>query len=496
MGGAAAATSASASAAAAATGEELSVPLIGTTAAAEGEKKSELVEEVKRQVWLAGPMIAVSLLQYSLNLISVMFVGHLGELSLSSASMATSFATVTGFSLLLGMASALDTFCGQAYGAKQYHTMSIHTQRAMLVLLVISIPLSVIWANTANILIAVGQQQDIAEGAGTYATFMIPSIFAYAILQCQVKFLQTQSIVFPMVLCSAVAALLHLLLCWLLVFNSALGSRGAAISNSISNWVNVVLLSLYIKFSPSCAKTWTGFSKEALVGVWTFLKLAIPSAFMVCLEMWSFEMLVLASGLLPNPKLETSVLSISLNTAATVWMIAYGLSAAGSTRVSNELGACQPERARMAVWVVLGMAVTEGLLVGVILFSIRGVWGYAYSNDKPVIDYVAQMLPIVAIANFLDALQCVLSGTARGCGWQEIGAYINLGSYYIVGIPLGILFAFVLHIGGKGLYLGIICALVVQTISLSILTIRTNWAHEAKKASDRVHETMPIERLS
>ncbi|CAN0891432.1 Protein DETOXIFICATION 16 [Linum grandiflorum] len=368
------------------------------------------------------------------------------------------------------MASALDTFCGQAYGARQYHTMSIHMQRAMLVLLVISIPLSVVWANTARILIAVGQQQDIAEGAGTYATFMIPSIFAYAILQCQVKFLQTQSIVFPMVLCSAVAALLHLMLCWLLVFNSALGARGAAVSNSISNWVNVVLLSLYIKFSPSCAKTWTGFSKEALVGVWTFLKLAIPSACMVCLEMWSFEMLVLASGLLPNPKLETSVLSISLNTAATVWMIAYGLSAAGSTRVSNELGAGQPERARMA--------------------------GYAYSNDQPVIDYVARMLPIVAIANFLDALQCVLSGTARGCGWQEIGAYINLGSYYIVGIPCGILFAFVLHIGGKGLYLGIICALVVQTISLSILTLRTNWGHEAKKAGDRVHETMPTERLS
>ncbi|CAN1265818.1 Protein DETOXIFICATION 16 [Linum perenne] len=496
MGGAAAATSASASAAAAATGEELSVPLIGTTAAAEGEKKSELVEEVKRQVWLAGPMIAVSLLQYSLNLISVMFVGHLGELSLSSASMATSFATVTGFSLLLGMASALDTFCGQAYGAKQYHTMSIHTQRAMLVLLVISIPLSVIWANTANILIAVGQQQDIAEGAGTYATFMIPSIFAYAILQCQVKFLQTQSIVFPMVLCSAVAALLHLLLCWLLVFNSALGSRGAAISNSISNWVNVVLLSLYIKFSPSCAKTWTGFSKEALVGVWTFLKLAIPSAFMVCLEMWSFEMLVLASGLLPNPKLETSVLSISTRFLTKKLDNIYGFLKPCSTRVSNELGACQPERARMAVWVVLGMAVTEGLLVGVILFSIRGVWGYAYSNDKPVIDYVAQMLPIVAIANFLDALQCVLSGTARGCGWQEIGAYINLGSYYIVGIPLGILFAFVLHIGGKGSsYWNTIILNGMYTIII-VLKVVVDLVLQAKKASDRVHETMPIERLS
>ena len=30
------------------------------------------------------------------------------------------------------------------------------------------------------------------------------------------------------------------------------------------------------------------------------------------LEMWSFELIVLLSGLLPNPQLETSVLSIRL----------------------------------------------------------------------------------------------------------------------------------------------------------------------------------------
>ncbi|CAI0400375.1 unnamed protein product [Linum tenue] len=445
----------------------LSAPLIGTTAA-----RSELGEEVKKQVWLAGPLIAVSLLQYSLTLISVMFVGHLGELSLSSASMATSFASVTGFSLLLGMSSALDTFCGQAYGAKQYHMMSIHTQRAIVVLLSVSIPLTLIWANTGPILKALGQQADISAGAGTYAQFMIPSIFAYGILQCLVKFLQTQSIVFPMVLCSAAAALLHLLLCWLLVFKFALGMIGAAISISISNWVNVLLLSLYIKFSPCCAKTWTGFSREAFRDIWTFLKLAIPSASMVCsLEMWSFEMLVLASGLLPNPELETSVLSCFIFLK---WLIIN----VSSTRVSNELGAGRPARARLAVMVVVGLAVAEGVLLAVILFSIRNVWGRAYSNDQPVIDYVAQIMPIVAAANFLDAIQCVLSGTARGCGWQEIGAYINLGSYYIVGIPCGILFAFVLHIGGKGLYVGILCALVVQGILLAIITIRTNWEQE------------------
>ncbi|CAN1240332.1 Protein DETOXIFICATION 16 [Linum grandiflorum] len=379
-------------------------------------------------------MIAVSLLQYSLNLISVMFVGHLGELILSSASIATSFAPATGF-----------TF----------------------------IPLSLIWANTTPILIALRQQKDISEGAGAYVKFMIPGLFAYGILQCLVKFLQTQSIVFPMQLSSAAVTLLHILLCWVFVFKLGTGPRGAAISISVSNWINVLLLSLYVKFSPLCAETWTGFSNEAFSDVWSFLKLAIPSAFMVCLELWCFEMLVLGAGLLPNPKLETSVLSICLNTALTLWMIPYGLGAAASTRVSNELGAGNPDRARLAVRIVVGMVVLEGILVGGILFSIRTVWGSVYSNDKSVIN------------------------TTRGCGYQKFGAYINLGSYYLVGISCGFLFTFRLHIGGKGLYLGLICALLVQAFSLCIITIRTNWKQEAKKASDRVYDTtIPREQTS
>jgi MATE family multidrug resistance protein len=65
------------------------------------EERRELVEEVKKQLWLSGPLISVTLLNFGINLISVMFVGHLGELSLSGASMATSFASVTGFSLLV-----------------------------------------------------------------------------------------------------------------------------------------------------------------------------------------------------------------------------------------------------------------------------------------------------------------------------------------------------------------------------------------------------------
>lgn len=61
----------------------------------------KIFEEVKKQLWLAGPLISVSLLQNFIQIISVMFVGHLGELPLSGASIGTSFASFTGLSLLV-----------------------------------------------------------------------------------------------------------------------------------------------------------------------------------------------------------------------------------------------------------------------------------------------------------------------------------------------------------------------------------------------------------
>ena len=82
--------------------------------------KQDIVEEVKKQLWLAGPLICVSLLQSCLQLISVMFVGHLGELALSGASMATSFASVTGFSLLVS--------CLSHYAHPYYLYISLETE--------------------------------------------------------------------------------------------------------------------------------------------------------------------------------------------------------------------------------------------------------------------------------------------------------------------------------------------------------------------------------
>ncbi|OMO53203.1 Multi antimicrobial extrusion protein [Corchorus capsularis] len=424
--------------------------------------RSGIMEEVKKQMKLAGPLIVVSLLQYGFLMISVMFVGHVGELSLASASMATSFAGMTGFSVMLGMGSALETFCGQAYGAKQYNMVGVHMQRAMLVLALIGLPMSLIWAFTGQIFIILKQDKEISKHAGEYARWMIPSILPYGLLQCQQTFLQAQNNVLPLMI-------------------------SAALSTAISYWINVFILALYIKFSPTCTQTWTGFSIDGRKKLLSFLKLGLPSAFMYCLEFWAYEFLVLMSGLLPNPMLETSMMSISLTISAMVYRILYGFGSAVSIRVSNELGAGKPQAARLAVNVVMFLAVTQGVLLSLIAVAFRGKWGYLFTNEKQLIRYLASIMPILAASNFIDGIQGVLSGTVRGCGWQNLGAYINLGSYYLVGLPSAILLTFVFKIGGKGLWIGIMCGSSLQAFLLTVITMRTNWELQADKARERVY---------
>uniref|UniRef100_A0A804UAH7 Protein DETOXIFICATION n=1 Tax=Zea mays TaxID=4577 RepID=A0A804UAH7_MAIZE len=414
--------------------------------------------EVTRQVGLAAPLVACSLLQYCLQVVSVMFAGHLGELSLSGASVAASFANVTGFSVLLGMGSALDTFCGQSYGARQYDMLGTHTQRAIIVLMFTGLPLAFVLAFTGQILIALGQNPEISFEAGLYAQWLIPGLFAYGLLQCLTRFLQAQNIVHILVACSGLTLLLHVMLCWLLVQSFGLGHKGAALATSVSYWFNVALLAVYVKFSEAGRRSWHGWSGEALKlkDAKVYLKLAIPSTFMTCLEYWAFEMVVLLAGFLPDPKLETSILSVSLNTMWMVYTIPSGLSSAISIRVSNEL------------------------------VLVRDVWGYLYSNEEEVVKHVSIMMPILATSDFMDGIQCTLSGAARGCGWQKVCSVINLFAYYAIGLPSAVTFAFVLKIGGKGLWLGIICAMAVQIFALVVMMLQTNWNEEAEKARARV----------
>ncbi|KAH9650416.1 protein DETOXIFICATION 12 [Citrus sinensis] len=396
--------------------------------------------ELKKQGYIAAPMVAVTLSQYLLQVVSMMMVGHLRQLALSSTAMAISLASVTGFSVLLGMASALETLCGQAYGAQQYQRIGTQIYTAIFCLFLVCFPLSFLGIYMGRLLVLVGQDPQISHEVGKFIIWLLPALFAYAAMQALIRYFQSQSLIIPMFLSSYAALCLHICICWGL-----------------------------------------------------FFQFAIPSAVMVCLEWWSFELLILMSGLLPNPQLETSVLSVCLSTIQTLSAIPYGLGAAVSTRVSNELGAGNVQRARVAVYAVVFMAVMETIIASASLFASWGVFGYVFSNEGKVVDYVITMAPLVCLSVIMDSLQGLFSGVARGCGWQNIAAFVNLGAYYLCGVPTAAILGFWLKFRGRGLWIGIQAGAFTQTLLLGIITTFTDWEKQASKARKRLSKGRSFE---
>ncbi|KAK8507827.1 hypothetical protein V6N13_140569 [Hibiscus sabdariffa] len=446
------------------------------------------VKELKKVSYMAAPMVAVSVSQYLLQVISLMMVGHVGELALSGVAIATSFTNVTGFSLLFGMAGALETLGGQAYGAEQYQKLGTYTYCSILSLVAICFPVSLLWIFMDKLLTLMGQDPQISAVASVYSIWLIPALFGDAILQSLVRYFQSQSQILPLFVTSCASMCLHVPLCWALVHKTSLGYIGAAIAITVALWFNAILLAVYMRCSARCEATRALILGEVFVNIKEFLRFALPSAVMVCVEWWSFELLVLLSGLLPNSELETSVLSICLSTTSLHYFVPYGVGAAASTRVSNELGAGNPHSARVAVNVVMILGISEAMIVSITLFSCRYVFGYLYSNEPEVIDYVGQMIPLISLSVIVDSLLAVITGVARGTGWQHIGAYVNLGAYYLVGIPVAALLCFTLHLRGQGLWIGILTGSSLQLLMLALVTVFTNWQKQASNAQERMSE--------
>ncbi|XP_060969529.1 protein DETOXIFICATION 19-like isoform X1 [Cannabis sativa] len=319
------------------------------------------------------------------------------------------------------------------------------------------------------------------------------------------RFLQTQSVVRPAVLLSAIPLVLHIGITYCLVHLTPLGFVGAPLATSITLWLSFFMLVAYVMFSKEFNLTWQGFSLESFSYILTNLKLALPSATMVCLEYWAFEILVFLAGLMPNSEVTTSLIAICVNTEAIAYNFTYGLSAAArlgrnqilysfkfhiftlswlfnkrivttySTRVSNELGADRPDKAKSAMIVSLKLCGVFALILILALGFGHNIWAGTYSDSSDIIKSFASMTPLLAISIIVDSFQGVLSGVARGCGWQHIVVYVNLATFYIVGMTVAAILAFKFELYVKGLWIGMICGLSCQAITLMVITMRTQW---------------------
>ncbi|XP_049350147.1 protein DETOXIFICATION 18-like [Solanum verrucosum] len=426
------------------------------------------MEEVTNQSMISSSLIVLLSCFYSINIVSVMFAGNL---QLAASNLATSWAVITGFSFIFGLNAAVETLCRQS--PTTTYTL---LQTSCSISFFFSTAIALLWWYSDTILIQLfHQDHEIAKEAGLFLKFLIPGLFGYGLLQNAMRFLRAHSILDPILLFSMASLVIHIaIIAYALVHWTGLGFKGASLATSISIWIQLIIFCLFMFFSKHIKWDYAfSFEPFHFQHILTNLKLALPSAAMVCLEYCAFEILVLLAGLMPNPETSISIIAMSVNTQAIAHMLFSGLSVGVSTRVAKELRAGNPEGAKHVVAVAFKQTILLVYVLCLALLNHHIAWAGLFSDSAEIVNKFTSMVPLLLISFVLEFTQGNLSGVVRGCGWERYAMCIDLAAFYFIGIPIAVLVVFKLSLHAQVLWIGLICGLACQTFGLSLLVLLT-----------------------
>mmetsp|Transcript_22607 Transcript_22607/g.65066 ORF Transcript_22607/g.65066 Transcript_22607/m.65066 type:complete len:519 (-) Transcript_22607:51-1607(-) len=457
-------------------------------------RESLMYDELKGMTTLAVPVVATYLLEFFPGLVSIVLVGHLHsdktEEYIDATALSVAFMNLCGLSIGIGLSTAMDTLCSQAYGAGETEKMGVYLQTGVIVLAVFSICIGITFYNATNILLALGQPAEVSELTGEAVWILlwgVPFMFAYELLR---KVLQAQNIAAPMFWVSIGANIVNAGVGYVLTYHSNYGWLGASIARSVCNCSFIVLLLPYVMSSGLVKTFWNGFHlREAFDGIPQFLALGLPGAAQLCFEWWAFEVIGLICGLLPDAVVDIGANAIMMNINALMFMFYLGLSVSGNVRIGNALGAADPKRARVAALGSIGMCAAMATLLSTFLLLSRRFLPLLFTHDETIGDLASTLIVVAAIFQLPDAVNGSIQGIFRGSGRQNIGAQLNFAAYYLLGIPFGCILAFTFGLGVVGLWIGMTVALTIIAIVGTTLVVTSDWAKLSKDARSRVHNS-------
>ncbi|KAA8586949.1 hypothetical protein FQN60_000785, partial [Etheostoma spectabile] len=415
-------------------------------------------EELYQVLRLTGPLLLSRILYFLVPFISTIFCGHIGNAELAGYALASSTIAITTTATGYGLALACDTLISQTFGSKNMKRVGVILQRSTLILLFFCLPCWGLLINTQNLLLILYQENEVARIAQLYVIAFLPAVPAMFLHMLQVAYLQNQGIILPQLYTAAAANIFNLGANYVLIFSLELGVveegslgkeersllilvqldkhfiqqavhltnqvpvvSGSAIAHSLSQIAICLMLFGYIRWKALHQQTWGGWSTDCLQDWGSYMKLAIPSTFMVCFEWWIWDIGGFLAGVL---------------------------------------------------------AVFQGIVIA----GCKSVLGYIFTSDEKIVEIVSENLTVYTFLQFFDALLCVCSGILIGSGMQKIAALSNLVCYYCIGLPVGIALIFAAKLRILGLWLGLLTCAFLETGFFFFLIYKLNWKKITHKA--------------
>jgi MATE family multidrug resistance protein len=435
-----------------------------------------LLHELGRLLALAGPIIVSQLGMVGMNTADTVMVGALGAEALAAAGLGSAihfFGIVLAMGAIMGMAPLVS----QAFGAgERSRCRAVLVQGTWLALL-LAVPIMAMnyWGGAlAGLLGMEGEVRALAGGYMRALTWGVPPFFVFMAGR---QYLENMNVTKPAMLITFVALGLNIVANRVFMFGlgevvPAMGVVGTGVATSLVRWAMCGALVAYIVAHRELRPVGVQRNPDgALLG--RMLRIGGPVAGQFGLEVGLFSFAAIMMGWIGAVPLAAH--QVTINIASTTFMVALGVSLAGSIRVGQHIGAHRPRAMRRAALGAYVLAIAFMGVCGLLFITAPRFLIGLYTSDPAIHALGVQLLLYAAAFQVFDGAQVAGVSVLRGAAETRPAMIAAAIGYWVVGVPLAWLLAFRTPLSGSGIWAGLTAGLAVVAVMLALRVRALLW---------------------
>ena len=443
-------------------------------------KIKEYLPYYKRNLKVALPVMLTQLGASLVGLFDSMMVGHYATVDLA----AVSFANALFFMAMvfaMGALMAITPLVGIQMGemnimpekkADIRQKIAVLFQNGMLFTMLQSALMLILLAGCIPFLSYFGQEPEVIEVARPYYILIVVSLVPFLVFTFFKQFLEGLGNTLVAMIITLAMNGLNILLNWIFIYGhwgvEAMGATGAGIGSLISRVGMALCFGLAMWFHKDWKYyiqtfSWRNFSWSEIKQQ---IKLGFPIGAQTFLETFTFAASFVIIGWISKEALAAH--QVANQIADMTFMIALGVGAATTIRVSHQLGEKNIVGVRMASNASIHLVLVINTIGAALMIGLRHYIPMLFTEDQEVIAIASKLIVIAGLFQYADGLQAVGAAMLRGITDVKVPMLIAFVAYILVGLSVGLVCAFPMGMGAAGIWIGFIFGLSLAAICFHI----------------------------
>ncbi|EOD28697.1 hypothetical protein EMIHUDRAFT_234658 [Emiliania huxleyi CCMP1516] len=365
---------------------------------------------------LSTPIALKNILEHLSVWVNLICIGHAGSATvLGAAAFASSVNQLVGVSVAVALGRAVSTASSQAAGRSDHEALGLVLERALPLACAMALPIMALLCILPLFVRLLGMGEQFATLAGEYAIAILPVTAARGVGEVLQAWLACQKITTPPLYINLAMTPFHAAVCYSLVFNTRLGFLGAGCANSALWIARAATLYMYcISPHADLDRPFGGLTRRGLRdGRGELFRLVLPGVLMS--DNWTGEAIMVCTGLVPNPAVALSALSVYTSTLKMIYDVPNGVRSGVTVCVGRALGAGLPSLASLAI---RNGRLLLGCWLPLPLFAVCAFtsgWARIFTRDEAVILQLHALVPWLVVNSCAGGLMAIANAVMAGC---------------------------------------------------------------------------------